>query len=45
MALDIWWVSGSPYAWWVLLAAETKGLAYDGQPFQSPKISKQHISE
>lgn len=29
MALDIWWISGSPYAWWVLLAAEVKGLAYE----------------
>lgn len=26
MALEIWWISGSPYAWWVLLAAEVKGL-------------------
>ena len=29
MALEIWWISGSPYAWWVLLAAEVKGLAYE----------------
>ena len=29
MALDIWWISGSPYAWWVLLTAEVKGLAYE----------------
>jgi len=28
MAIDIWWISGSPYAWWVLLAAEVKGLAF-----------------
>jgi hypothetical protein len=28
MTLSIWWISGSPYAWWVLLAAEAKGLAY-----------------
>jgi glutathione S-transferase len=29
MALDIWWISGSPYAWWVLLTAEVKGIAYE----------------
>ena len=29
LALDIWWISGSPYAWWVLLAAEAKGLGYE----------------
>jgi glutathione S-transferase len=29
MTLNIWWISGSPYAWWVLLAAEVKGLAYE----------------
>lgn len=28
MALEIWWISGSPYSWWVMLAAEVKGLAY-----------------
>jgi glutathione S-transferase len=30
MALEIWWISGSPYAWWVLLAAEAKGVPYEG---------------
>jgi glutathione S-transferase len=30
MALEIWWFSGSPFAWWVMLVAEAKGLAYEG---------------
>jgi glutathione S-transferase len=29
MALEIWWFSGSPFAWWVMLVAEAKGLAYE----------------
>ena len=37
MALDIWWISGSPYAWWVLLAAEVKGLAYEGHMLSKTK--------
>jgi glutathione S-transferase len=28
MAIEIFWISGSPYAWRVLLAAEVKGVPY-----------------
>ena len=37
MALDIWWISGSPYAWWVLLAAEVKGIAYESHLLSKTK--------
>ena len=37
MALDIWWISGSPYSWWVLLAAEAKGLAYESHLLSKTK--------
>src|SRR5262245_31313713 len=29
MAIDVYWGSGSPYSWRVLLALEHKGLAYE----------------
>ena len=29
MAVEIFWVSGSPFSWRVLLAAEVKGVAYE----------------
>ena len=29
MAIDVWWGSGSPYSWRVLLALELKGLPYE----------------
>ena len=31
MAVEIFWVSGSPFSWRVLLAAEVKGVAYDSR--------------
>ena len=31
MALEIFWGSGSPYSWRVLLGAEIKGLSYDSR--------------
>ena len=42
MTLDIWWISGSPYAWWVLLAAEVKGLAYEGHMLSKRKERTAH---
>ena len=34
MAIDVWWGSGSPYSWRVLLALEYKQLAYQGHLLQ-----------
>lgn len=34
MAIDIYWGSGSPYAWRVLLALECKRVAYRSHPLQ-----------
>lgn len=31
MAYEIYWISGSPYAWTVMLAMEVKGLAYESR--------------
>ena len=31
MAIEIFWASGSPFSWRVLLAAEVKGVAYDSR--------------
>lgn len=45
MAIDVYWASGSPYSWRVLLALEFKGLAYtshllqfDRQDHQAPQM-------
>ena len=47
MALTLYWGSGSPYSWRVLLALEHKKLAYDShllhfdkQEHQSPQMLK-----
>ena len=47
MGLELYWGSGSPYAWRVLLALEFKGLAYEShllqfskQEHKSPQILK-----
>src|SRR5258705_3826401 len=47
MALTLYWGSGSPFSWRVLLALEHKGLAYesqllhfDQQEHQSPHMLK-----
>ncbi len=37
MALEIYWGSGSPYSWRVLLALEYKRLTYDSHPLQFSK--------
>jgi glutathione S-transferase len=37
MAIEIYWGSGSPYSWRVLLALEYKRLAYDSHPLQFSK--------
>jgi glutathione S-transferase len=34
MAIDLYWVSGSPYSWRVMLALERKGLAYTSHQLQ-----------
>jgi glutathione S-transferase len=31
MAYEIYWISGSPYAWTVMLAMEVKGLTYESR--------------
>ena len=31
MAVEIFWISGSPFSWRVLLAAEVKGVAYESR--------------
>ncbi|MCB9680055.1 MAG: glutathione S-transferase family protein [Alphaproteobacteria bacterium] len=31
MAIEVWWGSGSPFAWRVLLALELKGIDYDSR--------------
>lgn len=37
MAIDVYWGSGSPYSWRVLLALEHKGLSYDSHLLQFSK--------
>src|SRR5438132_5456112 len=37
MAIDLYWGSGSPYAWRVMLALEHKGLAYTSHLLQFSK--------
>ena len=37
MAIDVYWGSGSPYAWRVLLALEYKGLQYNSHVLQFSK--------
>ena len=37
MAIEVFWGSGSPYAWRVLLALEYKRIAYDSHPLQFSK--------
>jgi glutathione S-transferase len=37
MAIEIYWGSGSPYSWRVLLALEYKRLAYESHPLQFSK--------
>lgn len=34
MTIDLWWGSGSPYSWRVMLALEHKRLAYRSHPLQ-----------
>jgi glutathione S-transferase len=34
MALELYWGSGSPYSWRVLLALEYKQLAYESHELQ-----------
>src|SRR5579871_1259519 len=37
MAVEIFWISGSPFSWRVLLAAELKGVAYESRPLSFDK--------
>ena len=41
MAIDVYWGSGSPYSWRVLLALEHKGLQYRGHLLQFSKQEHQ----
>src|SRR5882672_5292761 len=41
MGLDVYWGSGSPYSWRVLLALEHKRLAYTGHLLQFSKQEHQ----
>ena len=41
MALTLYWGSGSPYSWRVMLALEYKGLAYDSQRLHFDKQEHQ----
>jgi glutathione S-transferase len=40
MALTLYWGSGSPFSWRVMLALQYKGLSYDSQEHQSPQMLK-----
>jgi glutathione S-transferase len=40
MALEIFWGSGSPFSWRVLLGAKIKGLEYEARPLE---FSKGHM--
>jgi glutathione S-transferase len=35
--VEIYWISGSPFAWRVLLTAEVKGIPYEGKLLESSK--------
>jgi glutathione S-transferase len=35
--VEIYWISGSPFAWRVLLTAEVKGISYEGKLLEASK--------
>ena len=35
--VEIYWISGSPFSWEVLLTAEAKGIPYEGKLLQASK--------
>jgi Glutathione S-transferase, N-terminal domain len=35
--VEIYWISGSPFAWRVLLTAEVKGIPYEGKLLEASK--------
>jgi hypothetical protein len=35
--MEIYWISGSPFAWRVLLTAEVKGIPYEGKLLEASK--------
>jgi len=37
MAIELYWGSGSPFAWRVMLTLEVKGLAYESKLLESSK--------
>lgn len=41
MAIHLWWGSGSPFSWRVMLALEHKRLAYESHPLQFSKQEHQ----
>ena len=36
-SVEIYWISGSPFAWQVLLTAEVKGIPYEGKLLEASK--------
>ena len=39
MAIELYWGSGSPFAWRVMLTLEVKGLAYESKLLEFSKAS------
>ena len=37
MAIELYWASGSPFAWRVMLTLEVKKLAYESNSWSFPK--------
>ena len=35
--VEIYWISGSPFSWRVLLTAEVKGIPYEGKLLEASK--------
>ena len=42
MALEVYWGSGSPYAWRVLLALELKGVPYQSRLLEFSREEQRH---
>ena len=45
MAIDVYWGSGSPYSWRVLLALEYKRLPYTSHVLQFSKAAARRLPE
>ena len=42
MAIELYWGSGSPFAWRVMLTLEVKGLAYESKLLEFSKQATQN---